>query len=727
MNKVTANLSIILFLASSFAGAAEPLRLENNKLALRFDAVSGALTAIENKLTNENYAVSRDEFAIEAVEFGIDFAKLKPAAMELAGDTLTARYEDRAMNVEVSWTLGPSHHFAEKRMTLTANRDCSLTKLVVSRPTFAAKGLSVVEYRYPKYHRNPGEEASCTFFGRTDKGGFFTGVEMPFDASSRSGQQVTLCYAPSLKVTAGEKLDCEPIYFGVYQRPLADDQPPAHPRVRATWDPQAPTKEMAPVASEIMPLPSESDAMVTMTSAILGPPRLGLNIAACGWESEMWWHPYTEQTIADDIKSLDFLASCGIDAITPPNPWGGEIAKINALGEGDHYQPGPLVHRFLEHADQVGMKVMFWSTMTRTTGSAIPFLDPENPGQHFRADKPEWRLDAGAGPPNGAPAWRLKTEASDPSYLKAGGNCMANKAFFDWWTGINMEALATGYYPWWGMDQDFFGGTGMPWTCGQVNCQSALHDHLPGDSNYGCQRALARMVAMIRQRYPQMFIGLMRPNMHLGVWSLRNADACFTLIESGTKDNLAGGDQIRRYSRVRVYEDFFPHYMDWTFFFPSRFNAADQPSTWSSDHIDYIMLSALSSTINHLLLIPTRTGMSEADKAEIRKWLDWGRKNIAYLKVRKDLPDWPARGTVDGSAHIVGDRGLVFLFNPNETVLAGRFALTEESIGLVGNDPVQITQEYPASAQTIQATSGQTVRWDIPPQTAVILQIQPQR
>jgi hypothetical protein len=38
--------------------AAEPLRLENDKLALRFNAASGMLTAIENKLTGESYSVS---------------------------------------------------------------------------------------------------------------------------------------------------------------------------------------------------------------------------------------------------------------------------------------------------------------------------------------------------------------------------------------------------------------------------------------------------------------------------------------------------------------------------------------------------------------------------------------------------------------------------------------------------------------------------------------------
>jgi hypothetical protein len=34
-------------------------------------------------------------------------------------------------------------------------------------------------------------------------------------------------------------------------------------------------------------LQAESDAMVAMTSVILGPPRFGLVPMACGWHSEM--------------------------------------------------------------------------------------------------------------------------------------------------------------------------------------------------------------------------------------------------------------------------------------------------------------------------------------------------------------------------------------------------------------------------------------------------------
>ena len=214
--------------------------------------------------------------------------------------------------------------------------------------------------------------------------------------------------------------------------------------------------------------------------------------------------------------------------------------------------------------------------------------------------------------------------------------------------------------------------------------------------------------------------------MDLGIWSLRNADACFTLVEDGTPpDNLVGGDTIRNWSRIRRARDFLPHYLDQPLLFPTRCTMANKPSTWRSDNLEYILLSALSSSPNQLLYFPTKSGIPAKDKAVLRHWFDWGRKNIEYLKVRKDLPDWPTPGKVDGSAHIVGDRGLIFLFNPNPTAMQGAFALTDESIGLKGQGNFKISQEYPVVDREVTNTFGRTIDWQVPAKTAVVLRVRP--
>jgi hypothetical protein len=363
------------------------------------------------------------------------------------------------------------------------------------------------------------------------------------------------------------------------------------------------------------------------------------------------------------------------------------------------------VRKFLEHARRLGIKVVMWPTMNNTH----PWWAQ---GRPFRSDKPEWLLT-------------LADPVNKPDIIKrAKANCFANAPFLEWLSRINMEGLASGYYNAWAMDGSFFGDGGWYTSIIPVDCASDRHDHLPGDSNYACERNLDRMIAQVRERYPDMYILMCRPPMDLGVWSLRNVDVCFTLLESGTgASNLAAGDMIRTWSRVRVHRDFFPHYLDQPLLFPSRSNRAAPPN-WPSGKIDYIMLSALSSSPNLLLYLPTKTGIPQQDKAEIKKWLDWGRKNAEYLKARKDLPDWPGSGHVDGSAHIVGDRGCVLLFNANKQPLTGRFVLSEESIGLKGPGLFEIRQEYPEAGRTIRVPYGEVVDWQAPPESALVLRLE---
>jgi len=657
--------------------------LENDRLALSFDRGAGKMTALRNKLTGETYRLDDDGWAVEAVEFRIDSSTARLESRACQGNAFRARYKAGGAAVEVTYSLGPSRHFAEKQVTLTCSHSFGLKHVVLSRPSFSGSDLRIVPYRYPKFERRPGSEPTVTYFGRTPKGGFFAGVEVPFDASSSKGNQLVLGYAPSLKVAAGERLVCEPVYFGVYRRNPSDREESG------------------------LPLSSESEAMVAMTSAILGPPRHGLVPMACGWHCEMQQHTYaSEADVEADMKSLDFVAECGIDWISDSHPWGGETEKMNALVDDRSYTIGPLVRKFLEHSQKVGVKVVMWPSMNNT--------HPWSPlGRPFRADKPEWLL-------------KVANPANKPQIIRAAkGNCLANRPFFDWLLRVNAAGLASGYYPSWAMDGSFFGDGGWFTSIIPVDCASERHDHLPGDSNYACQRALAQWIAEVRRQYPREYIFMCRPPMDLGVWSLRNVDACFTLLETGTgSSNLAAGDAIRTWSRTRLHRDFFPHYLDQPLLFPSRSNRKAPPN-WPQGKLDYILLSALSSSPNQLYYLPTKTGIPAADKAEIRKWLDWGRKSIAYLQVRKDLPDWPAAGKVDGSAHLCGDRGLVFLFNPGKEARDAHFELTEDSIGLRAEGTFQIRQIHPPTDRSLQLARGKPVAWPVPGETAVVLEVHP--
>jgi hypothetical protein len=685
----------LAFSASVSAHGQEILTLENGRVGLRFDRSTGTLIAIQNKVAGETYQVHHDLFEVQACEFRVGQADARLTSLRQEAGAVKARYEAGAVTIEVAFTLRGDNHFAEKRLTLINTRNYGLRNVVLSQPTFSSDGLRIVTYCYPRYNAfrtllNLDEAPTRTFFGRTPKGGLFTGTEVPFDTSAVMGQQVVLCYAPSLKVMAGEKLECEPVYFGVYRRGLHDDMKQG-PHYGNLWAGE----------KQEMPLQSESDAMVSMVTAIFGGPHFGLVPIANGWLSELSRGPYTEKLLADDIQSLDFLAECGIDWISEGHFWGGDQKKIGTLGPNDKYEPGALERKFLEHARKTGIKVFLASSINDIY---------EGPSKRFCFNQGDWIMDAGANPPSYAPEWRNSQR----------GNCLANRPFFDWLVTVNLAATAAGYRGW-SIDGDFFGGLG--YAC-RVDCQSDKHDHLAGDSNYASQRAMDQLQAAVRKRFPETCINMYRPVMDLGVWAQRNVDICFTILEdSSYLENLAGGDRVRTWSRVRVQREFLPHYLDQPLLFPAVEYGA--PGKWPRGHLDYILLSALSSSPNQLYYLPTRTGIPAADKAEIRRWLDWGRKNIKYLKVRKDLPDWPAPGKVDGSAHILSDRGLIFLFNSGDASLSGEFALTEESIGLKGQGDFEITQEHPQSTRSVKAAQSEMVRWEVPAKTAVILKIHP--
>jgi hypothetical protein len=671
---------------------------------------------------------------VEVGDTTVAQSECRLAIKDTSAERIVLEFAHERLRAEVLWWLDPRHAFVEKQVAVTFRTNVAWKGMVVSRPTLTASGLEAVCYAHPSFHRiesSPlhrswklkrpsGTEPVKTYFGRTAKGGFYAGLEMPFDSSSLKGDTVELSFSPSLRVKPGERQVCEPMYLGVYRRDPRDARAaewrPADEVAAAAGLKSPRTSGDSVAASEpssksvvVLPLPSESDAMVAMTAAILGPRRHGLKALACGWHCQMTQATYTPESLDADLRALAFLKECGLDGVTDSHPWGGETTQMNQLREGDRYQLGAEVRRFLDSARDLGLIVTQWPTMNNTH----PWKAQGGP---FRQDRPEW-LRGVAGQALGG--------LNADNYRQRVANCLACEPFFDWLLGIQLEAVRLGNYRSWCMDGDFWGTGAYYHTTVPVTCTAQNHGHLAGDSNYACQRALDRLIAAIRRSFPEIYIVMCRPPMDLGVWSNRNVDACFTLIETGTgASNLAAGDEIRTASRIRVHHHFFPHTLDWPLLFPSYGNPAASPP-WPRGHLDYILLSALSSAPNLLFYLPARTGIPKEDQAEIRTWLDWGRRNEAYLMVRKDLFDWPGAGRVDGSAHVIADRGFLFLFNTSRQMLETEFSMTSQEVGVTNQGHYRIDQEHPSPAPAKTMRYGEKVTWNVPPQSAVLLRIRP--
>jgi hypothetical protein len=221
------------------------VRLETEALGLSFDGKTGSLTRMENKLTHENLQVRGDDFAVVAQEFSLSPQNMRLASLrKVSEEVVEATYAAEGRQVVSTYKLGASHHFVEKQLAITSPSPYRLKTLVVSKLGLSIPALKMVKYPHLK---------NITYFGRSAKGGVFLGLELPFDGSSLEGDgTVTLGYQPSLKVKANERLESEPMYLGVYQRRFGETE------------------------QADLPSSSESEAMVAMTSAIMGPPRHGL-------------------------------------------------------------------------------------------------------------------------------------------------------------------------------------------------------------------------------------------------------------------------------------------------------------------------------------------------------------------------------------------------------------------------------------------------------------------
>ena len=132
-----------------------------------------------------------------------------------------------------------------------------------------------------------------------------------------------------------------------------------------------------------------------------------------------------------------------------------------------------------------------------------------------------------------------------------------------------------------------------------------------------------------------------------------------------------------------------------------------RPRDWDVLGWRYSLLSSIGTApINHVVdFIPARDpdeyrALSEDDKKFFRGWLDWTDRNIGVLKRLKPILGQPLIGRVDGTAAISGDRGFVFLFNPNYRALDAEFPL-DASIGLTKGRSFAIKELYPEEGKGI--------------------------
>jgi hypothetical protein len=149
----------------------------------------------------------------------------------------------------------------------------------------------------------------------------------------------------------------------------------------------------------------------------------------------------------------------------------------------------------------------------------------------------------------------------------------------------------------------------------------------------------------------------------------------------------------------------------------------------------YSLLSsiAVASWNNVLNMIPARDldehrHFADADKRWFRGWIDWTREHAEVLRHTRTILGHPAIGRIDGTSAIVGDRGYLFLFNPNARRLTTQLTL-DGAIGLTRPGHFLLRELHPLSGRLIGKpdlgvwTAGDHVSIEMDGQSALVLEL----
>ncbi len=245
---------------------------------------------------------------------------------------------------------------------------------------------------------------------------------------------------------------------------------------------------------------------------------------------------------------------------------------------------------------------------------------------------------------------------------------------------------------------------------GADRCHDPRHGHRPGDNRYKEFKNIQAFKQKLRERYPtlclEQYYGLKRGS----IWMLDDLSSDENYYETTGPDN----------NRLQVWHNensrFCPHYLNYTSIFGHDY-----------DSFCYSVISALASA--SYAQISRGYHALKADKrcrAFLKKWRSWASEHIDYLLDRRCLFDCYGFTPLDGSAHILGDRGFLFLFNTSDAPAVGRIPLNR-LIGLDSANEQRMALEvlYPEERFLGTAAYGDSILLTVPPHAACLYRLSP--
>ena len=664
--------------------------LSNGKLRAEFGR--GGLVSLTDLAGRRTWRITSDAFAVTVGDRTFQSAQLGTPSRQADRSRVTYRYAVEGFTFAVTWELRPEWNFLSKQLAVTGGRTNGIRvrDLELFRTTLVEGPTDV----YLPPSANPslqtGVYGAALRFG--ERNGLLVVAQNPFLQFTSNGTSFALRYAPDMEwrpeygVFTSDRGLISPIR-------LTGNRLPAQmiPEWRASQDNPARGLDEAEVA-----------AFTDMVRAfLLYKPREPINIFV-GWcANDYQIDTGTPEGRAEYRRLIDQASSIGAQYVlyAPSNSalsrreesvddWSWE--HVLWLGLGQKIRKGEWDAKSSAVPSSVQEMVDY------ARGKGVGFLAYVYPVLPFPGN-PDW----------------LVPSRNDPRRQAAN---LANRALQDWL----IEQLVS-----------FHARTGIA---------GYAFDHtfltFTGASRYAQWYGWRRVMEELRRRIPDIVIDGRQAYHLYGPWSWLAGSYPHPTFHDEQPESFIPYPDLHfdrvsadreRYTayRFRNYE-FAPSEIVPGFMTHQTSRSADDdqmPSIRMQDRgvvltsyrardWDYLgwRYSVLSSIAvggwnNVINMIPARdsaehAAFSSMDREWWRAWLAWTSQNREFLRHTRTILGQPALGKIDGTSAIIGDRGFVFLFNPDARQLTARFRL-DGSIGFAGNGRYELRELHPQVGRRI--------------------------
>jgi hypothetical protein len=709
--------SIILLTIASSASAQS---LANRHVRADFGA--RGMTALTDAATRRSWRLESDAFAISINGRAFESTTLGIPERRVEANRITYRYRAGDLRLLLTYELRGDWGFVSKQVALVSGQPDSfrVDSVALFRSRFNESPADVYLPPSARSNLQTGVYGAALRFG--DANSLLMVAQNPFLRFTRNGAAVSLSYSPDMEWRSayGEFVSDRGLIAPVR---LSGERLPA--RMIPEWHEHAANSSPGLDRAEV-------EAFTSMVRAfLLYRPDNPINVFV-GWcANDYQIDTGTPEGRAEYRRLLDQAANVGAQYVlyAPSNSalsrreesvddWSWE--HVLWLGLGQKIRKGewdpaasqlpPSVQEMLDYARGKGLRFLAY------VYPVLPFTQ-----------NPQW----------------LVPSRSDPRRQAAS---LGNRALQDWL----IEQLVA-----------FHGRTGIA---------GYAFDHTfltyAGTSRYAQWYGWRRVMEELRRRIPDVVIDGRQAYHLYGPWSWLAGSYPHPTFNDEQPESFVPYPDLHfdrasanreRYTAwyYRNYE-FAPAELVPGFMMHQTSRSADDdqmPSTRTSDRgviltsfrardWDYLgwRYSVLSSIAvggwnNVINMIPARDSAENAafsveDRDWLRGWLRWSSENKEYLRRTRTILDQPALGKVDGTSAILGDRGFVFLFNPDARRLTARFRL-DASIGLTGVGRFELRELHPLVGRLlgkpVEATwaAGDEVTLDLDGGSALVLEITP--